>query len=122
LDTTLSNTDDLLVPFWDAVLTAHPVSNQPSLPHHMHPLFNSSPVEPSSPRLNVTNLPTVPGENRDDAEDSDVGVLGLELKRQEGKRVTSARDNGPGKSVLAGYWAKVNGVFLDKKPKEVSTI
>lgn len=62
----------------------------------------------------------MPGEDRDDAEDNDVGVLGLELKREEGKRVTSARDNGPGKSVLAGYWAKVNGVFLDKKPREVS--
>lgn len=30
-----------------------------------------------------------------------------------------ATDNGPGKSVLAGYWAKVNGVFLDKKPREM---
>jgi SIT4-associating protein SAP185/190 len=53
-------------------------------------------------------------------ESSSVGVLGLEMKRDDDKRVTSARDNGPGKNVLAGYWAKVNGVFLDKKPKEVS--
>ena len=107
------------MPFWDAVLTSQPTSNQPSLPQHQHPLFALPPTEPPSPKLNVTNVPTLPGQDREEGESATVGVLGLEMKRTEDKRVTSARDNGPGKSVLAGYWAKVNGVFLDKKPKEV---
>lgn len=102
-------------------MTSHPTSNQTSLPHHLHPLFADPPTESSSPKLNVANLPQVPGEDRVETDSSNVGVLGLEMKREEDKRVTSARDNGPGKNVLAGYWAKVNGVFLDKKPKEVSS-
>ncbi|UZJ52099.1 hypothetical protein CBS101457_001419 [Exobasidium rhododendri] len=91
IDKALTSSDELLIPFWNAILTSHPTSNQTPLPHHLHPLFSSPPTEPSSPKLN----------------------------REDKKRVTSASDNGPGKSVLAGYWAKVNGVFLDKKPKEM---
>lgn len=123
VDTALSNSDDLLVPFWDSILSRGATSNPPTITQHQHPLFSDSQKSQTTfdgPKLNATNVPTVPGEEASDAENSNVGVLGLEVKsKDDGTTLTTARDNGPGKSVLAGYWAKVNGVFLDKKPREM---
>jgi SIT4-associating protein SAP185/190 len=34
-------------------------------------------------------------------------------------RATSALETGPGRGVLAGYWAKVNGAYLERKPIEM---
>ncbi|PWN34366.1 SAPS-domain-containing protein [Meira miltonrushii] len=123
VDTALSNSDDLLVPFWDSILSKGATSNPPTITQHQHPLFSESQKSQTTfdgPKLNASHLPTVPGEEASNAENSNVGVLGLEVKsNDDGTTLTTARDNGPGKSVLAGYWAKVNGVFLDKKPREM---
>lgn len=111
----IANSDDLLGPFWDAILTRDATHSHPSIPHHMHPFFSPGSAEPPS-----FHTPRVPGADNEEHESPQLGVLGLEIKNEEDKRVTSARDNGPGSSVLAGYWAKVNGVFLDKNGKGVS--
>ena len=89
----LAEPKDLLEPFWDAVLTWDPDPNATPTPHHSHPLFQSSFKLPA-------HLET---ENQEDRPES-----------SPGRQV-----DGPGKSVLAGYWAKVNGFLLDKKPVEM---
>lgn len=119
-DSALSNSDELLVPFWNAILSRDTVPVQPTATQHQHPLFShiSNPSPPGSPR----QRPLSDARTQEDqvAESSSTGVLGLDVKSSsEEATVTTARENGPGISVLAGYWAKVNGVLLDKKPREM---
>lgn len=110
VETVMSNAEDLLVPFWDTILSSHPTPAQAPIPHHSHPLLAGSPQ--ASPRLGVTNMT-----------DERHGSTGEGVSASGGSD-TDVQDQtgtgGPGRSVLAGYWAKVNGVFLDKKPREVS--
>lgn len=119
VDTALASSDEMLVPFWDAILS-NDTKAQQTVTQHQHPLFAQSDAisVPGSPHLAASSASTY---SNDDlaSESSSTGVLGLEVKNDEGTTVTTARDNGPGFHVLAGYWAKVNGVFLDKKPQEM---
>ncbi|EPQ26944.1 uncharacterized protein PFL1_05578 [Pseudozyma flocculosa PF-1] len=103
-----SSPEEFLAPFWDAVLTSRPTPSQAPLPIHSHPLFSDS--APKSPLLGVTNV----GESSGSSSES-------ESADGPGPRAFTALDNGPGRSVLAGYWAKVNGVLLERKPREMLT-
>ncbi|KAL9937035.1 hypothetical protein V8E36_004270 [Tilletia maclaganii] len=93
LDIILAHQDDLLKPFWNSVLSANPAHAEPPLTHFTHPLLN--------------------GETQK-AEEG-----GGSASASASKKTINAQENGPGRSVLAGYWAKVNGVFLEKKPLEM---
>jgi SIT4-associating protein SAP185/190 len=116
VETALANPEELLDPFWTAVLHASPGHVQPPFPHHSHPLLAGSPS--ASPIPPGKSLPI-------DEEREKARVASNEAAAESSKdgttKVVRATDNGPGKSVLAGYWAKVNGVFLDKKPREMLT-
>ncbi|PWN52971.1 SAPS-domain-containing protein [Violaceomyces palustris] len=107
----LNDTEGLLEPFWNAVLNARPTPSQAPLPHHSHPLFAETTSSPPS-RLGIASIGDGQGGESRPSLDSDSG-------NESGPRATSALENGPGRSVLAGYWAKVNGVFLDKKPLQM---
>lgn len=127
IDAIFSDPKEFLVPFWNAILTSDPSPSQAPLPMHTHPLFAediaSSPAGSSvstspSPHLSVTNFTdfsnaasgnTGSSRSSSDAESETEGRL----------RATSALDNGPGRGVLAGYWAKVNGAYLERKPIEM---
>lgn len=119
VETALSNSEELLDPFWNAVLHSKPGHVQPPLPHHLHPLLAGSPSASPQPPGKA-----LPGSESGDESGSQKGDEG-ENKAQrpdssrEGTTIVRASDEGPGKSVLAGYWAKVNGVFLDRKPREM---
>ncbi|CAO1631171.1 unnamed protein product [Parajaminaea phylloscopi] len=142
VEAALKHPEELLDPFWNAVLHTKPSHVQPPLPHHSHPLLagspSSSPIPPPSfPPPSPHELGTALSELKSGAGHSDVssnyGGLGrggdasgsasggtsCSASDPGGAVLIRALDNGPGKSVLAGYWAKVNGVFLDKKPKEM---
>lgn len=134
VEAALVDSEELLEPFWDAVLTSRSTGNQPSVPHHMHPLFSQESASASQPPGGFeVKQDQDEGDGRDEqrqggdeeeSESSNAGVLGIEVKNEnnDDRRVTSARQDGPGRSVLAGYWAKVNGAFLEKKPREVCLI
>ncbi|KAE8260710.1 hypothetical protein A4X13_0g181 [Tilletia indica] len=98
LDTILAHQDDLLKPFWNSILSANPSRAEPPLTHFTHPLLNGA------------------AQQNDSSGSSSSSGIAL---NSTGKRTINAQENGPGRSVLAGYWAKVNGVFLDKKPLEM---
>ncbi|CBQ73707.1 related to SAP155-SIT4-associating protein [Sporisorium reilianum SRZ2] len=128
IDAIFSDPNEYLVPFWNAVLTSNPTPSQAPLPMHSHPLFaenaasssntSSSASTSPSPHLSVTNFTDFSnsasanaGSSRSSS-DSDADGDGR-------LRATSALDNGPGRGVLAGYWAKVNGAYLERKPIEM---
>lgn len=139
----LSHPEELLDPFWNAILHSRPSHVQPPLPHHSHPLLAGSPSSspqppPSFPPLTQLDLGSDSSEYKPDGtnEDSGAAINNAAARSTDGSSENSggsssgasdnggailirAIDNGPGKSVLAGYWAKVNGVFLDKKPQEM---
>ncbi|KAK0549683.1 hypothetical protein OC845_003021 [Tilletia horrida] len=95
LEAVMANADELLRPFWNSVLSANPARAEPPLTHFTHPLLN--------------------GEAQDAANSSSPTAS----NGASTQKTINAQENGPGRSVLAGYWAKVNGVFLDKKPMEM---
>ncbi|CEH14755.1 SAP family cell cycle dependent phosphatase-associated protein [Ceraceosorus bombacis] len=129
------DSDSLLEPFWNAVLSSRALPNQPATPQHMHPLFKGVPWGPppkfggseNQQGSNATDDASGDGPSATDNAQGSTGVLGLQVSDSalsqgsptSGPSITTARENGPGRSVLAGYWAKVNGVFLDRKPKEM---
>ncbi|PWN41309.1 SAPS-domain-containing protein [Ceraceosorus guamensis] len=129
------DSDNLLEPFWNAVLSSRALPNQPATPQHMHPLFKGVPWGPppksggseNQQGSNATDDASGDGSSATDNAQGSTGVLGLQVSDTalsqgsptSGPSITTARENGPGRSVLAGYWAKVNGVFLDRKPKEM---
>ena len=108
----LSKPEEFLEPFWNAVLTSKPIPSEAPLPIHSHPLFsenNSQTPGQGAPNLSILGgLSEAPHMSDNDS------------SKDNAIRSTTALENGPGRSVLAGYWAKVNGVFLEKKPREVS--
>ncbi|KAK0535374.1 hypothetical protein OC834_001539 [Tilletia horrida] len=108
LDTILANQEELLKPFWDSVLSANPARAEPPLTHFTHPLLNGE-AQQQAQRSEPA------GEDAAAANASTSGSGGAPA----GPKTINAQENGPGRSVLAGYWAKVNGVFLDKKPLEM---
>ncbi|SPO26502.1 related to SAP155 - SIT4-associating protein [Ustilago trichophora] len=129
IDAIFSDPNEYLVPFWNAVLTSNPSPSQAPLPMHSHPLFAENPASSStsssastspSPHLSVTNFTDFSGSagssgnsgNSRSSSDSESDVEGR-------LRATSALENGPGRGVLAGYWAKVNGAYLERKPIEM---
>lgn len=113
VDAILSNPEELLQPFWDAVLTSNPTPAQAPIPHHSHPLL-ATPNEPASNSNSSNDASEITKLNSDQSS--------TDSKESKDSRSTCALENGPGRSVLAGYWAKVNGVFLDKKPREVRNL
>jgi SIT4-associating protein SAP185/190 len=102
----LADSKDLLEPFWGAILSWEPDTLSAPTPHHAHPLFASSFKLPS-------HLESAPGGSESLSAESSHRP---QLSRQAS---SSGAENGPGKGVLAGYWAKVNGFLLDKKPLEM---
>ena len=128
IDAIFSDPNEYLVPFWNAVLTSNPSPSQAPLPMHSHPLFaenaaassstSSSASTSPSPHLSVTNFTdfsnSSSGTNSNSRSSSD-----SESDADGRLRATSALDNGPGRGVLAGYWAKVNGAYLERKPFEM---
>ncbi|KAJ1018860.1 hypothetical protein NDA16_004664 [Ustilago loliicola] len=127
IDAISSDPNEYLVPFWNAVLTSNPSPSQAPLPMHSHPLFaennassstSSSASTSPSPHLSVTNFTdfsnTASGNGGSSRSSSD-----SESEPEGRLRATSALENGPGRGVLAGYWAKVNGAYLERKPIEM---
>lgn len=127
IDAIFSDPNEYLVPFWNAVLTSNPSPSQAPLPMHSHPLFaennassstSSSASTSPSPHLSVTNFTdfssSASGNGGSSQSSSD-----SESELEGRLRATSALENGPGRGVLAGYWAKVNGAYLERKPIEM---
>lgn len=127
IDAIFSDPNEYLVPFWNAVLTSNPSASQAPLPMHSHPLFaekdastsnGSSASTSPSPHLSVTNFTdysaSASGNGGSSRSSSD-----SESETEGRLRATSALENGPGRGVLAGYWAKVNGAYLERKPIEM---
>lgn len=123
METVLANPEDLLDPFWNAILHSKPGHVQPPQPHHSHPLLagspSASPIPPGKqlPGEKSSDKPGFRLGSRDGSSSSSSSLA--DSNNEDSATVIRATDNGPGKSVLAGYWAKVNGVFLDKKPREM---
>lgn len=127
IDAIFSDPKEYLVPFWNAVLTSTPSPSQAPLPMHSHPLFventassstSSSTSSSSSPHLSVTNFPDL--SNAASANSGSSRSSSDSESDADGRlRATSALENGPGRGVLAGYWAKVNGAYLERKPAEM---
>lgn len=86
--------NDLLVPFWDKFLASDMEQAKQPLPLYAHPLTSSS--------------------------------YGSSVKEDGGEGTTddtekhkySACTHGPGFTILAGYWAKVNMMLLERHPQE----
>lgn len=119
IDAIFSDTKEYLVPFWDSVLTAKPMPSQAPLPIHSHPLFAENPTPSTtsaspSPHHSVANLNDFGATNGEGRTSFD-----SENKADSRVRATNALENGPGRGVLAGYWAKVNGAYLERKPVEM---
>ncbi len=130
IDAIFSDPNQYLVPFWNAVLTSSPSPSQAPLPMHSHPLFaenaassshgsaSSSASTSPLPHLSVTNFAdysnAASGNGASSRSSSD-----SESEPEGRLRATSALENGPGRGVLAGYWAKVNGAYLERKPIEM---
>ncbi|UTT91729.1 hypothetical protein NDA17_007607 [Ustilago hordei] len=127
IDAIFSDPNEYLVPFWNAVLTSNPSASQAPLPMHSHPLFAEKDASTSNgssastsplPHLSVTNFTdysaSASGNGGSSRSSSD-----SESETEGRLRATSALENGPGRGVLAGYWAKVNGAYLERKPIEM---
>ncbi len=115
------------MPFWNAVLTTAPSPSQAPLPMHSHPLFaenaastsaSSSASTSPSPHLSVTNFADHAASTSGNG-GSSRSSIDSEAEPEGRLRATSALENGPGRGVLAGYWAKVNGAYLERKPIEM---
>ena len=126
IDTIFSDTNEYLVPFWDAVLTSSPSPSQAPLPMHSHPLFADNTASSSSSSASTSPSPHLSVTNFTDFSTSAAGNGGSSRSstdsESEGEgrlRATNALENGPGRGVLAGYWAKVNGAYLERKPLEM---
>ncbi|KDN50850.1 SAPS-domain-containing protein [Tilletiaria anomala UBC 951] len=96
----LADPKGLLEPFWDVILTYDADSPSAPTPHHSHPLFAAS-----------FKLPA----HLDESASVPTSTPHASL----GRTASDSAEPGPGKSVLAGYWAKVNGFLLDKKASEM---
>ncbi|TKY85390.1 hypothetical protein EX895_005552 [Sporisorium graminicola] len=127
IDAIFSDPNEYLVPFWNAVLTSNPSPSQAPLPMHSHPLFaenaassstNSSASTSPSPHLSITNFTDFSNSASANA-GSSRSSSDSEAEGEGRLRATSALENGPGRGVLAGYWAKVNGAYLERKPIEM---
>ncbi|EST04957.1 SIT4 phosphatase-associated protein family [Kalmanozyma brasiliensis GHG001] len=129
IDAIFSDPHEYLVPFWNAVLTSNPSPSQAPLPMHSHPLFaenaatssssaNASPSTSPAGHLSVTNF-TDFSNSASGSASSSRSPSESESEADGRLRATSALDNGPGRGVLAGYWAKVNGAYLERKPIEM---
>ncbi|CDR88522.1 related to SAP155-SIT4-associating protein [Sporisorium scitamineum] len=128
IDAIFSDPNEYLVPFWNAVLTSNPSPSQAPLPMHLHPLFaentasssstGSSASTSPSPHPSVTNFTDFSNSASANAGSSRASS-DSEAEGEGRLRATSALDNGPGRGVLAGYWAKVNGAYLERKPIEM---
>lgn len=125
-DTALANADTILDPFWNNVLHSGPARVQPPHPHHSHPLLANDPSATPQPpgkrteddQQSTTSAPPPTDDPPPDPNDPS-SSSSSSSSDAVGPHLIKASDNGPGKSVLAGYWAKVNGVLLDKKPLEM---
>ena len=91
--------DDLLLPFWETILSPSAQSHLP-LPHHAHPITSSS----------YERLETAHEEDEEDA-----GVQNTDRP----KELLSAQSKGPSYTILAGYWTKVNIMLLEKHAREM---
>ncbi|PWZ00209.1 SAPS-domain-containing protein, partial [Testicularia cyperi] len=126
VDAIFSDTNEFLVPFWNAVLTIRPTPSQAPLPMHSHPLFADSaaqaPGTPASASSTLFSASTNAFSFSSSASSSASlsGRSDSESSHGDNRlRATCALDNGPGRGVLAGYWAKVNGAYLERKPAEM---
>ena len=93
----LDDANTLLGPFWDAMLSADALFQRGPVPLHEHPL----------------TMGAYTGEKQDD-EASD-----KKTNEPSKQHRISARTHGPGFSVLAGYWSKVNMTLLERHPNEM---
>ncbi|PKI85523.1 hypothetical protein MVES1_000340 [Malassezia vespertilionis] len=89
------NASTLLLPFWQDFLFRRPAVRDQPIPLHAHPLTSATYHT-----------------KEDDLKRDDT----LALSSSSAQKY-SARTHGPGQSVLAGYWAKVNVIFLEKNPR-----
>lgn len=98
------NAQGLLMPFWDKFLSTQPDSSGQPVPLHAHPLTSATYHSPE-----------------DDGSDSDANEKSDKKSNlRSAEKVTySGRKHGPGHTVLAGYWAKVNMMLLEKHPQEM---
>lgn len=140
VEAALAHSEELLDPFWNAILHSKPGHVQPPFPHHSHPLLAGSPSASPRPPPSLALQPAPETSAAASTEGPSLGPASAYFGSAENSNNSSrgsdtpnsvssdsgggavlirAIDNGPGKSVLAGYWAKVNGVFLDKKPREM---
>lgn len=88
------NSNKYLEPFWYQFLSMAADAPQRPIPHHEHPLTKAAYGPKAAPD----------GENEEPSEE---------------QQSYSARTHGPGFTVLAGYWTKVNTALLDHHPQEM---
>ncbi|WFD32386.1 hypothetical protein MSPP1_003431 [Malassezia sp. CBS 17886] len=118
----IDHADELLVPFWISFLAIPADASQQPVPLHAHPLTSATYGARSEEE-------ETGGERRgDDAADKSTAsgdAVGVADRAAAGagasaqKKTYSARRQGPGFSVLAGYWTKVNLVLLERHPQEM---
>lgn len=96
------NATTLLAPFWEKFLSTPPEAFDQPVPLHAHPLTSST--FSKSEDTHTTS-------DKDEAES--------EQNSSKQKVVYSGRTHGPGHTVLAGYWSKVNMALLEKHPQEM---
>ena len=94
----LDDANTLLGPFWDSMLSTDAFHQRGPVPLHEHPL--------------TMGAYGAEKEEEDKASDNKTS------ESSEQQRI-SARTHGPGFSVLAGYWSKVNMTLLERHPNEM---
>ncbi|KAI3620714.1 hypothetical protein CBS9595_002681 [Malassezia furfur] len=96
------NAQALLAPFWDNFLSTPSDAFERPIPLHAHPLTSATYVKSEAGNAGDENEEKKPEE------------------KSTGETVKySGRSHGPGHTVLAGYWSKVNMALLEKHPQEM---